>query len=91
MSRVQRRLLSIALQVGLAIGLHAALLAWFAGGEVARVLFTGGHAASPALLLGAGLFFLVRLVVYLLLPGLVLAQVVDLALAPSRSSGEPEG
>ena len=81
--RVRRRLGWVALQVALALGAHALLLRWFAGGEVATVLFTGGHEASPALVLGAGLFFLVRLLVYLLLPGLVLAQVVDLALAPS--------
>lgn len=90
MSRVQRRLLWIALQVALVVGAHALLLAWFAGGEVATVLFTGGHQASPALLLGAGLFFLVRLLLYLLLPGLVLAQVVDLALTPRPEPESPD-
>lgn len=82
--RLRRRLGWVALQAALALGVHALLLRWFAGGEVATVLFTGGHEASPALILGAGLFFLARLVLYLLLPGLVLAQVVDLALAPAE-------
>jgi len=84
--RVRRRLGWVALQVALAVGVHALLLRWFAGGEVATVLFTGGHDASPALIAGAGLFFLARLLLYLLLPGLVLAQVVDLALAPAAES-----
>lgn len=73
---IRRTLLWTALPLAAVALAHAALLAWFAEGEVAAVLFTGGHAVSPGLVLGAALFFTTRLLLHLLLPGLLLAQVV---------------
>lgn len=92
---VKSTLLAIAVELALVLGAHALLLRWFAEGEVASVLFTGGHAVSLGTLLGAGLFFLARLVLYLVLPGVVLAQLVGLALtaadgAPARESPAQE-
>lgn len=89
MSRLRRRLLWVLLQVAVLVGAHAALLTWFAGGEVSSVLFTGGHQVSPGVLFGAGSFFLVRLLLFLLLPGVVLAQLLELALPRGGGAEAP--
>ena len=76
--RAKSTVVAIAVELALVLGAHALLLRWFAEGEVASVLFTGGHAVSLGTLLGAGLFFLVRLTLYLVLPGVILAQLAGL-------------
>ena len=87
MRRVLLRTLAlIAAELVLVGGAHALLLAWFADGEVASVLFTGGHDVSPATLVGAALFFLTRLTLYLVLPGLVLAQLALAATAKRKGA-----
>jgi hypothetical protein len=72
----RRALVLVAVEALLVLLAHALLLGWFADGQVAQVLFTGGHDASAGTILGALAFFGVRLFLHLALPGLVLAQLV---------------
>ncbi len=91
MTRATKRgLLVITAELVVFLVAHALLLRWFSGGEVATVLFTGGQDVSAATLVGAGVFFAVRLALHLVLPGLILAQLAGLCLGFGAAPATPQ-
>ena len=93
---LRRRAAWAAAEIAVILVLHAALIRVLAGSDVAATLLSAG-AQAPRLHVAAALgFALVRALAVLLLPGIILSRLVQLALhrwsgAGAETAGAPDG
>ena len=71
----QRTLIGCALEIAVLLVLHFVLLRYMATHDVASVIFSAGTHVKVGILLLAGCFICVRLLVALALPGMILARI----------------
>jgi hypothetical protein len=74
------RILVIAAEVAVLLALHAMLLRVMADRHIVSSIFAGGSHVPQSVTLTAGFFVIVRLYVYLLLPGVILARVLSVVM-----------
>ena len=86
MSLWKRTLIISAVEIAAIVIIHAIMIRIFAGGTMVSVLFSAGDHVPRMTLLAVGAFLLVR-IVFVFLPGLILARLglaVMQALMPDR-------
>jgi hypothetical protein len=81
---MKRRLIRHSAEIVILVALHFTLLHWLAERDVVSVVFSAGQHTPRWMLLSAGAFLLVRLLVLLFLPGMILNRIV-LMIVENRS------
>lgn len=88
---MKRRLIQYTAEITVLLALHFALLHWLAERDIVSVIFSTGQHTPFWMMVSAGGFLFVRLLVLLFLPGMILSRLVLLWLdARQRSRASVE-